>query len=680
MREPRFPVTCVVVGLLAIVLLASCSSPSAASAGEMSFRTPANPPRAEYVLDAAVAVEGDSARVTGTGTITLSNPSSRPLSVLGFDWSLSPAQTFDVSAAGRPLRRLNEERNLPLSTPIFYELPVPLRPGRQTSLDVRFTYGVPTRDGQIHLQAWYPHLWWEGIPVRDSFKVKLDWPRGYAAAVSGRLNPASGRYENGSVTTRFAVFLTKTLKQEERESEGVLVRALFTDKGAECARLCLDAAADIIAFYRKWLGVYPHRSLCIIPGGSGPWGGYPYASGIVVIHGEETYDPKRGEKEANWWRWITAHEIGHQYWGEYIMPGDVRGPFTDSWLMIGMGINMDKTYMLGRGYGWQRHRGFIDGYLAGVREGDDTTMDAPPSLARTQKYDTNNVLIHGKGFAVVSALETVLGKGAFDAIFRRTVQGFGGRRLGWREFRRLCETDRDEDLGWFFEDWVRSNKVLECRITGQSSTPQGDGFSSEVRVEFGLNSIRMPVPVRAVFEDGTSELRRTDRFARVNVLRFESRSKLKEAQLDPEGRLAVVKEPPARTGQDLADDINALDWTGTGEEALAIFERPEASGIKEAHAWFKLGLLLFDGRHYPESFEAFQRCGELDRSKNNLFGALVWMGNLKDLLGERAAAVGYYREALQNDPGYALQHDQYGLRIDKAWIEERLKTPYKWNR
>jgi hypothetical protein len=307
-------------------------------------------------------------------------------------------------------------------------------------------------------------------------------------------------------------------------------------------------------------------------------------------------------------------------------------------------------------------------------------MDAPPSLARLQKFDTNNVVIHGKGFTVVSALETILGQREFDEIYRRTVASFGGRRLGWRDFRRICEEASGQDLGWFFEDWVRSNKVLECRVTSQSSTPGPNGFAGEVRVEYGLDSIRMPVPVRAVFEDGTSQVQWTDRFVRANVLKFESRAKLKTAELDPEGRLAIVREPLVKTGDELAEAIENLDWTGTGEVALELFKKPETAAVKAPHVWFKLGLLLFDGRHYPESFAAFKKCGELDRSKGNLFGSLVWMGIIEDLMGDRPAALGYYREALKNDPGWPLQHDQYGMRIDKAWVEERLKTPFKWDR
>jgi hypothetical protein len=666
-----------VTGLVLALPLLTADESAKPSPG---FWIPRDPPGAEYRIEAGISSEGESIDINGSESITLVNSAPRPLTTLAFEWTVSTAQGLDVKVDGRPLRRLNDAQAPLLSTPILYELPAPLGPGRKIRLEIGFTFRGRSSNSQVSFPAWYPRLWWEGIPVRDSFKVKFTVPPGYVLATSGRLDPRTGYYENDCVTTRFGLFLSNTLRSEECESDGILIRALFTDKGQDCARLCLDTAADIIKFYRRWLGVYPHKSLCIIPGGPQPWGGYPFASAIVVIHGQETYDAKKGPKELAWWKWITAHEIGHQYWGEFVMPGDVRGAYTDSWFMVGMGISADKTYLLARNMGWERHRGFIDGYLQGVKAKNDTTMDAPSSLAKTQKFDTNNIVIHGKGFTVISALETVLGKDAFDGIYRRTVASSGGKRLGWRDFRRICEETTGQDLGWFFEDWVRSNRVLECRIASQTSNPGGSGFVSEVRVEYGLESIRMPVPVGAVFEDGSSQVQWTDRFARVSTLRFESRSRLKEAELDPEGRLAVIKESPAKSGAELTEAVENLDWTGTGEEALAIFQRPEAAEIKDAQAWFKLGLLLFDGRHYPESFEAFKKCAELDRSNNSLFGALVWMGNIKDLLGDRDAAVGYFREALKHNPGWALQHDQYGLRIDKAWVEERLKTPFKWDR
>ena len=60
--------------------------------------------------------------------------------------------------------------------------------------------------------------------------------------------------------------------------------------------------------------------------------------------------------------------------------------------------------------------------------------------------------------------------------------------------------------------------------------------------------------------------------------------------------------------------------------------------------------------------------------------ALVWMGHLKDLSGKREEALKYYNEALKHDTGRTMQHDQYGMRISRQWVEERLKTPFKWGK
>ena len=69
-------------------------------------------------------------------------------------------------------------------------------------------------------------------------------------------------------------------------------------------------------------------------------GGYPFATGIVAILGEEQFE----KKPRSHWQWITAHEIGHQYWGEYVMDTD-----SPAWLWIGLGIYADHEYSRARG-------------------------------------------------------------------------------------------------------------------------------------------------------------------------------------------------------------------------------------------------------------------------------------------------------------------------------------------
>jgi hypothetical protein len=680
MRTTRTSMTSTAALAAVLLLFAGCPSPGPGTPGGQGSWELQDPPGAAYVLDTKIGIEGDQAALVAAGSIALTNTSRRPLSVLGFEWTIRPGSEFAMTVGGRPLRLLNAEKAMPPTTPLLLALPEPVAPGAAIKIDVRFASRAAVNNGQVHLGLWYPRLWREGRPVRDSFRVRLAPPPGFVAAASGRLDPASGAYVNDCVTTHFGIFLSKSMKVERREAGGVEISALFTEKGRDCALSCLAAAAEIIPFYKGWLGGYPHDSLVILPGGTEPMGGYPYASGIVVIHGQETFDPSKGRKGDRWWTWITAHEIGHQYWGESAMSADVAGDFTESWLMIGLGICADKEYMLRSGFGWDRHRGFIDTYLEGLRPGVDTTLDAPPSLVKLQKYDRNNILIHGKGFAVLSALETVLGPAVFDRLYRRAVREYSGRRLGWREFQHLAEAESGQGLGWFFEDWVRSGKVLECRVVSKTSTPAADGFASEARIEYGVNAVRMPVPVRAVFEDGSVLTTSTDRLVRTNVLRFSGRSPLREVDLDPDRRLGLVEEAIPRSAAEIEEAVEALDWTGTGAAALELLGTPGTAAVKTPHIWYKLGLLLFDGGTYPESLEAFQRGRELSTGKGDLFGALVWTGMINDLLGNRAAAVASYAEALKNDPGFTLQHDQYGLRIGRAWIEERLKSPFRWTR
>jgi len=56
------------------------------------------------------------------------------------------------------------------------------------------------------------------------------------------------------------------------------------------------------------------------------------------------------------------------------------------------------------------------------------------------------------------------------------------------------------------------------------------------------------------------------------------------------------------------------------------------------------------------------------------------MGILEDVQGHRPEALKHYEAALKQDSSGGLQHDQYGLKIDRAWVEERLKTPFTWGK
>jgi len=89
---------------------------------------------------------------------------------------------------------------------------------------------------------------------------------------------------------------------------------------------------------------------------------------------------------------------------------------------------------------------------------------------------------------------------------------------------------------------------------------------------------------------------------------------------------------------------------------------------------------LYGGEHFSEAFHCFKKASKLHTGGLTKFAALAWMGLIKDLLGEREKALTYYREALKYDSGESMGHGRLRIRIDRQWIEERLKTPFTWKK
>ncbi len=631
--------------------------------GQEGYWVPADPPKCHYAIDARIDPEKGS--IEGTETVTLKNNAGRLIDVLAFDWLISGSYSINILASGNTLTLLNKMEESSAESPLFYRLSEPLGPGEKIKFEINFkkTFEVEEDSIEFGTTYWYPRIWWDDLPVHDSFSVKLDIPEGWVLAISGRLNNRTGRYDIDGAKT-FGIHLAENHKTETREVDGILVTTLFTEKGAKAASICMETAVDAIKYYKDWLGFYPFEFLYIIPGGPGRWGGYPFATGIVVIHGEETF--KEGEPLTHWQR-ITAHEIGHEYWGEWVLDPD-----NPAWVWIGMGIFADTEYILARNIDPKRRQSWMSNYLDGIAMYSDTTVDIPPAQLSKIQYDRNNTVTHSKGFSIVSALDSVLGREAFERIYKKCLKTYGGKRLGWRDLQRFYEKESGQSLDWFFDQWVRSNKYLCYKIESQESAKDGDTFRSEVKVK-RLGSMMMPIPVKAIFEDGTEQVKQTDRSLEVDTLAFRSDARLKEAILNPDYKLAMLEDPLGEISDEAAE---LLALGGGMEDSLKAFNVLKEENISNSTLWYRLGMGLYEFEHYPEAFGCFEKVFTLTKDEITKFAAQGWLGLLKDLMGEREEAIAHYRAALKHDIGEPMGHSWLRITMDRKWIEDRLKIPF----
>ena len=629
------------------------------------YWVPKNPPRAYYNIDCTI--DPTKGLLQGTEVIHFRNTVSRPIYRLAIKWFSLGEQHLEIKSGGKPVSSLANNG----SYPTVFELPEAVGPGKEINLEIKFSVSMPTGGGnkdKFSLTNWYPRLWW-GFETHDDYDVKLQVTNGYTIATSGLFNKKTGCYRAKAVRS-FGLFISKGFKTIETNAADVLIRCVFPPKGEKCARLLLSTAADVIKFYRERFGFYPYSSLTIIPGMDRPAGGYPVATSVVAIHGMEQMD----SKPKLHWQWITAHEIGHQYWWEYVIEKDNPG-----WLRIGLGIYADREYVLAKGLGPKKHQELMARYIEGVREGFDTTVNRSEEELSKIDFDFNNVVTHGKGYSIISALDCILGEEVFYKIYRQCLKKFGGRRMGLHEFQAVCEEETGQELGWFFDQWINSNRYLSYQISSRNCIKKGSRYFSEVEVQC-LGNLKMPVPVTAYFEDRTFQKKFTERFLDVSVLQFESESPLKEVKIDPDGKLALIVPPPQSLieKEELIKKMRAVPYTGAGKKALNIFEEVRDSSVSDVKAWFVLGLALYDGKYYSEALEAFGRL-QVAATRNTIvdFVALVWQGHILDIFGRRKEALDKYKEALKKAKRFEMRHDQYGIKINRQWVEERLKKRFE---
>lgn len=652
--------------VLFLVLLGACGSPEESVSGAKDrYKTPVSPPESHYRIDARIDLEDGVA--AGRETIALRNSSTTPLTTVALAWTISDMSSLDVSVGGKKLALCADEAGAKSKSPVSYVLPHPIAPKERLVLDVSFGEKIEMAKGKAEFltSTWYPRLWWDELPLHDSFSVRLDVSAGYTLAASGRLDKKTGRFEAEGART-FGVYLGKGMKTSSREVDGVEITAVFTEKGAKAAAVCLETAVDAVRYFKNWLGFYPFPFLTIIPGGSGRWGGYPFATGIVAIHGLETYVD--GESPQHW-QHITSHEIGHEFWGEWVMDSD-----NPAWLWIAMGIYADTEYMIARKFDLERRASWMKNYIQAIPMYYDMTLDIPPAQEEKILYDYNNTVVHSKGPAVINALAVALGQETFEGIYKKCLRIFGGKSLGWRDFQKFCEKESGQNLAWFFDQWVRSNAYACYQIESTESRPESDGFRTEIRIK-RLGPMKMPVPVKALFEDGSEQSALTDRTRDIDALKFKSRAKLKEAILNPDKKIAMTDKLVSEISPAAA---RLLSWGWEAADSLEVLDAIRDEIIESADLWYKLGTYLYEESHLSEALACFEKVSGLNADPVVAFAAQGWMGLLKDLTGRRPAALAHYRKALSLDTGKSMAYRDLRIRIDRKWIEERLMAPFTW--
>ncbi|WP_254604944.1 M1 family metallopeptidase [Sphingomonas bacterium] len=471
-----------------------------------------------------------------------------------------PLDTVTIAMAGKPAVAITP---LISDTRAQLTLPTPLAKGAKATVTIRYHYTVPsdafggrtswgrTKSGAevYDIAQWYPRLavyddirGWDTAPYLGQefyleygdFDYWVTLPAGMTMAGSGALqNPAevltaAERQHLAQAATSDATVMvrgpadlaaapktgTRTWHFRMTNTRDVAWSA-SSDFIWDAARIRLPGGKSSMAmsFYPpesqgapKW-GRSTEYVKDTVENMSRRWYTYPYPAAINVAgptSGMEypgiVFDgPEDAGKQLFW---ITAHEIGHD-WFPMTVGFDER---RHAWMDEGFNTFIDTYESDDFNHGEYAPKRDPEYAPGGGNPVDEIVPlladpDAPPILARSdtiiEKY-RHPVTYFKSALGLTLLREQILGPERFDPAFRRFIAAWAYKHPKPADFFRAMESEAGEDLSYWWRGWYANNWQMDLAVAGIET---GKGGAQAVRVE-ARDKLVMPATLRISYADG----------------------------------------------------------------------------------------------------------------------------------------------------------------------------------
>lgn len=479
------------------------------------------------------------------------------------------------------------------------ELPRPLLPGRTLCLQTSFKNIVrrhSRRSGyegfQYDMAQWYPKIvvydenGWNARPFHmlgefygefGTFDVTIHTPPEYIIGATGEVVCGDPGWHLVKVDTSISdqvwpeelERIRKTLR--ERSGNGALRSVRF--HAEQVHDFSWSACPDFLYERGEWDGIPIHvlyrasakhawsklavaRSARALAWLSGKFGRYPYPQ-VTVVHGL-----LRGGMEypmlvmnSSARESLILHEIGHIYFFGALGNNE----WKEAWLDEGFTEFQERWYADVRYGEWgvdrraflrnanwlQRRRPvktmreqYRDVLLAFQRSGHDEPLSQRAELYNEPHSYSTNVYVKGTFF--LEMLRYVVGDSTFDVICRAYFEKWKFKHVNEDRFKRVCEEVSGQDLGWFFEQWLRATPKVDYELADVDRENRGDVWVTSAHVVRREDGI-MPVEVQLTAEDGSVLRKRWDGVERTGTVSFETTSKPGHVVLDPDDQILDQK-------------------------------------------------------------------------------------------------------------------------------------------
>jgi hypothetical protein len=203
--------------------------------------------------------------------------------------------------------------------------------------------------------------------------------------------------------------------------------------------------------------------------------------------------------------WITAHEIGHDWFPMIVGSDERRYAFMDEGFNSFIDIYAADAFNKGE-YAPKRDSEYapdggnpVDEIIPWLKD----TM-SPVTMSRAdevpEKY-RHAIEYFKPALGLVLLREVILGKDRFDWAFRQYILEWAFRHPSPVDFFRTMDNQAGEDLSWFWREWFYHNWTLDLAVKGVSYIDNDPKKGVEITI-LNLDRMAMPVTVELEWKDG----------------------------------------------------------------------------------------------------------------------------------------------------------------------------------
>lgn len=248
----------------------------------------------------------------------------------------------------------------------------------------------------------------------------------------------------------------------------------------------IDAVKKSLDYFTENFSPYQHRQVRILE--------FPrYASFAQSFPNTIPYSESIGfiarvqdeEEDIDFPFYVTAHEVGHQWWAHQVIGGNVQGGtmLSESLAQYSALMVMEKEYGPGQMHKFLKHE--LRGYLQG-RSGE-SKKELPLMLVENQQY-----IHYQKGSLIFYALKDYFGEDVVNAAIREVIEKHAFKGPPFPTSRALVDALRaraPEKYAYLIEDFFETITLYDNKVIKAETEAAGDG-KTKVTIEVGVRKLR----------------------------------------------------------------------------------------------------------------------------------------------------------------------------------------------